>query len=308
MIAGSLLACSSRRRAGSAPRRRPPTSPTRPRWRSGTRPSFGSWRRPRSAARGVVRRRSTSTLSSASRRSRCAARGSARPREDRAERRRISADRFEYHLDFPGNALEPGCTYELWAHRLTKGAEPTVYAHVATEPGAPGKLALQYWFFYAFNDFNNTHEGDWEMIQLVFDAADAEAGTRRGAGRGRLQLARGGRAGGWATTRSSRSSTGRIRSSTRRQDRTRTSSRRRSTSAARPRPVSAATTRAALTARSARLCITVPSDPACGVRRLPVDHLRGTVGRAPEGVLQRADRPQHEDAVDDADRVVGGLA
>ena len=38
---------------------------------------------------------------------------------------------------------------------------------------APGKLALQYWFFYAFNDFNNTHEGDWEMIQLVFDAADA---------------------------------------------------------------------------------------------------------------------------------------
>ena len=51
--------------------------------------------------------------------------------------------------------------------------EPTVYAHVATDPGFPGKLALQYWFFYAFNDFNNTHEGDWEMIQLVFDAADA---------------------------------------------------------------------------------------------------------------------------------------
>ena len=81
---------------------------------------------------------------------------------------------FEYHLDFPGSALEPGCTYELWARRLTKGAEPAVYAHVATDPGAPGKLALQYWFFYAFNDFNNTHEGDWEMIQLVFDAADAE--------------------------------------------------------------------------------------------------------------------------------------
>ncbi|HKY25663.1 MAG TPA: hypothetical protein VJM07_10930 [Gaiella sp.] len=81
---------------------------------------------------------------------------------------------FEYHLDFPGSALEPGCTYELWARRLTEGDEPAVYAHVATEPGAPGKLALQYWFFYAFNDFNNTHEGDWEMIQLVFDAAGAE--------------------------------------------------------------------------------------------------------------------------------------
>ena len=34
-------------------------------------------------------------------------------------------------------------------------------------------MALQYWLFYAFNDFNNLHEGDWEMIQLVFDARDA---------------------------------------------------------------------------------------------------------------------------------------
>ena len=80
---------------------------------------------------------------------------------------------FEYHLDFPGNALEPGCTYELWARRLTQGSDPAIYAHVASDATAPRKLALQYWFFYAFNDFNNTHEGDWEMIQLVFDADDA---------------------------------------------------------------------------------------------------------------------------------------
>jgi len=80
---------------------------------------------------------------------------------------------YEYHLDFPGNALDPGCDYERWARRLTTGHEPAVYAHVATDPGEPGKLALQYWFFYPFNDFNNTHEGDWEMIQLVFDAPDA---------------------------------------------------------------------------------------------------------------------------------------
>ena len=80
---------------------------------------------------------------------------------------------FEYHLDFPGDALEPGCTYELWARRLTQGSDPAIYAHVASERAAPGKLALQYWFFYPFNDFNNTHEGDWEMIQLAFDADDA---------------------------------------------------------------------------------------------------------------------------------------
>jgi hypothetical protein len=80
---------------------------------------------------------------------------------------------FEYHLDFPGNPLDPGCTYELWARRLTEGSEPTVYAHVTTDAGHPGQVALQYWFFYPFNDFNNKHEGDWEMIQLVFDADDA---------------------------------------------------------------------------------------------------------------------------------------
>jgi hypothetical protein len=86
--------------------------------------------------------------------------------------------RYEYHLDFPGSALDPGCSYERWARRLTSGAEPTVYAHVATDPGRPGKLALQYWLFYPFNDFNNKHEGDWEMIQLVFDAADAGEALR----------------------------------------------------------------------------------------------------------------------------------
>jgi hypothetical protein len=82
------------------------------------------------------------------------------------------ADLYEYHLDFPGDALDPGCDYERWARRLSQGEAPAVYAHVATDSGHPGKLALQYWFFYAFNDFNNLHEGDWEMIQLVFDAGD----------------------------------------------------------------------------------------------------------------------------------------
>src|SRR6185436_14837042 len=52
---------------------------------------------------------------------------------------------------------------------------PTVYAHVASAPTAPSELALQYWFFYAFNEFNNLHEGDWEMVQLVFEAPDARA-------------------------------------------------------------------------------------------------------------------------------------
>jgi hypothetical protein len=81
--------------------------------------------------------------------------------------------RYEYHLDFPGDPLNPGCGYERWARLITEGRQPTLYAHVATDPADPGHVALQYWFFYAFNDFNNLHEGDWEMIQLNFDASNA---------------------------------------------------------------------------------------------------------------------------------------
>jgi len=85
----------------------------------------------------------------------------------------LSARLYEYHLDFPGDALNPGCGYERWGRRITEGHKPTVYAHVATDPAAPGRLALQYWLFYVYNDWNNLHEGDWEMIQLVFDADNA---------------------------------------------------------------------------------------------------------------------------------------
>jgi hypothetical protein len=83
--------------------------------------------------------------------------------------------RFEYHLDFPGDALDAGCSYERWANHIGASEGPVVYAHVVTEPGRPRMVALQYWFFYPFNDFNNTHEGDWEMVQLNFEAEDAEA-------------------------------------------------------------------------------------------------------------------------------------
>lgn len=79
-------------------------------------------------------------------------------------------------LDFPGNPLRSSaCSYEQWQRRITAGRKPTVYAHVAVEDG---KLALQYWFFYVYNDFNNKHEGDWEAIQLDFDAATPAAALR----------------------------------------------------------------------------------------------------------------------------------
>jgi hypothetical protein len=77
------------------------------------------------------------------------------------------------YLDFPGSPLNAGCSYEKWADTVTAGAPTTSYAHIVSEAGKPGKLALQYWFYYVFNDFNNKHESDWEMIQLMFDASSA---------------------------------------------------------------------------------------------------------------------------------------
>jgi hypothetical protein len=75
-----------------------------------------------------------------------------------------------HFLDFPGDPLRPGCDYAEWSARINAVHPATVYAHVATDPEFPGQISLEYWFFYVFNDYNNTHEGDWESIQLVFDA------------------------------------------------------------------------------------------------------------------------------------------
>jgi hypothetical protein len=79
----------------------------------------------------------------------------------------------DWHIDIPGNALRPECSYEQLYDAIA--AEPVTYARVVTDPEHPDQLVVQYWFFYVYNDWNDRHEGDWEMIQLVFDAADATA-------------------------------------------------------------------------------------------------------------------------------------
>jgi hypothetical protein len=93
--------------------------------------------------------------------------------------RDLSRGLFDYHLDFPGSAVAPGCTYDQWSRRINKGRAPTAYARLVAEPAHPNHLALQYWFFYVFNDFNDKHEGDWEMIQLDFDAATPAQALRQ---------------------------------------------------------------------------------------------------------------------------------
>jgi hypothetical protein len=79
----------------------------------------------------------------------------------------------DFATDFPGKPRNPGCDYETHFKAMMGDQPPVIYASIATDGGQPG-IALQYWFFYYFNDFNNLHEGDWEMIQLFFDADSVE--------------------------------------------------------------------------------------------------------------------------------------
>ena len=80
----------------------------------------------------------------------------------------------ETSLDFPGDPRRPGCTFEEDFRRFGAGRPDTAYAHLATDATAPGRIVLQYWFFWYFDDYVNTHEGDWEFIQIVFPATSAE--------------------------------------------------------------------------------------------------------------------------------------
>ena len=97
-----------------------------------------------------------------------------------------AADLYEkpegWAIDYPGNPLAPGCTYDELARSLGMGVPPTdpvAYAHVTTQADAPGYLVVQYWFYYLFNDYNNLHEGDWEMAQVVFRADTPEQALQR---------------------------------------------------------------------------------------------------------------------------------
>jgi hypothetical protein len=82
-----------------------------------------------------------------------------------------------HYIDLPGDPLKPGCTYERLSQQRMQGQPPTTHVHIAREAGEDG-FAIQYWFFYLFNDYNNTHEGDWEMIQVVFDVNTMEEALR----------------------------------------------------------------------------------------------------------------------------------
>ncbi|HET9661469.1 MAG TPA: hypothetical protein VFP05_14120 [Thermomicrobiales bacterium] len=80
-----------------------------------------------------------------------------------------------YYLDFPGNPRRPGCTFEtdFKAYAAEQGLKPTTYAHIVVD-AEEHRVVIQYWLWWYFNDWNNLHEGDWEVVQVVFDANSVE--------------------------------------------------------------------------------------------------------------------------------------
>lgn len=83
----------------------------------------------------------------------------------------LAAASDDWHIDYPGSALQPGCDFERWLRALDP--TPAIHARVTVPADHPELTVVQYWFFWIYNEWNNLHEGDWEMMQIVFEASSA---------------------------------------------------------------------------------------------------------------------------------------
>src|SRR3984957_19580667 len=115
--------------------------------------------------------------------------------------RELSSAPDSDYLDLPGNPINPGCGYERQFRKWYDDRKPSVYAHVATDSEHSGKLAVQYWFYYTFNDFTDKHESDWEMAQIDFAASTAAAALRVAPYEVDLSQHAGGERSGWTDTK-----------------------------------------------------------------------------------------------------------
>ena len=79
------------------------------------------------------------------------------------------------YLDLPGDALKPGCIFAADSARYAPLSKSAVYAHVTTQANRPGYVAVQYWLYWYYNDWNDKHESDWEFVQVLFKADSVDA-------------------------------------------------------------------------------------------------------------------------------------
>jgi hypothetical protein len=76
----------------------------------------------------------------------------------------------------------PGADARTW-RAATVRRRSAIYAHpflvADTAAGEPRfRLALQYWFFYPYNDGPNNHEGDWEHLTVLVTTSERAASAR----------------------------------------------------------------------------------------------------------------------------------
>jgi len=88
------------------------------------------------------------------------------PRAQRAPRRFAAAGN-----DQPASA-EPNANAALYPsieqQLESTNSRPIVYWHLARQPST-GRIAIEYWFFYLYNDFYDKHEADWEGVTVFLD-------------------------------------------------------------------------------------------------------------------------------------------
>ena len=82
------------------------------------------------------------------------------------------------YLDLAGDALKPGCIFATDSARYNAGGKSAVYAHIARQADKPGYLAVQYWLYWYYNDWNDKHESDWEFTQVLFKADSVDEALR----------------------------------------------------------------------------------------------------------------------------------
>ena len=83
---------------------------------------------------------------------------------------------FDAYIDMPGDPRRSSCKYQLDAARYATGAPNVTYARVVEQDET---VILQYWLFYYFNNWNNNHEADWELVQLTWDASSVERALQK---------------------------------------------------------------------------------------------------------------------------------
>lgn len=77
------------------------------------------------------------------------------------------------YLDF--SPLWDGLFTTVSSGYKTLSLDPTVYFKVFRNASKENSIAVQYWFFYYYNDWLNDHPGDWETITIFLNGSGEPA-------------------------------------------------------------------------------------------------------------------------------------